>query len=921
MGLYRTLLRHVEPKLERAHGPAVEEMFDSRRGKMRTAGGRRLAWFWIRELVGLLNAGASERTIERRLKRQQRVRDHRGGVPMLETVMKDTQFAVRLMRRSPGFTAVVLITLAVGIGANAVMFSVVNTVLLRPLPYRNADALTLVRPVAGINRTPGFAAAPDFYRYRAQHRSFEYLDAFYGRNGNLTGTAEAERVPILIASSGFFANLGVPPAIGRGFTRDDEQWGAHQVAVISDGLWKRRFGQSAAIVGQSMLIDGQPHTIVGVLSPAFAFLNGDTQVVLPMSFAPGDNMNSHSNYFLRMIGRLKSGRSAAQASADLNAISDAIIKEESVNKGTAISVTRLQDALVGPVRTSVLVLLGAVGFVLLICCANLANLLLARGVARQREVAVRLAIGASRRRLVGQFLIESVLLSLIGGVLAIGIAVVSARGVNLISRQVLPRAEDVHIDPNVLLFSFSIATITGVLMGLVPAFQGTRLTLADDLKEGSRGSSDGRGSRRLRATMVVAEVALSLVLLAGAGLMIKSMHQMLTLDAGFTGDRVLTLQLNLPPQKYMGRGPNGRPSPLLMEKAQMFFDEVTARTRALPGVELVGAINGIPLIGEVWGKSVTLLDRPLPADRSGLPPIQYRVVVGDYFRAMGVRILDGRVFTERDAKDAPKVAIINRAMARRDYPDSDPIGKLITVNPPLELLPKKLVEDSIRSGNVPPNYAPPQFEIVGVADDARYGGITTPAVPVVYVPYAQGAEGETSLYLVARTAGDPLSLVGPIRQIVAELDRDQPGAAVATMDARLATSIARPRLQTTVFSVFALMAILLAAVGIYGVMSYSVSQRAKEIGIRLALGSSRHDVVMLVFRHGFVLAAGGIVLGVAVALSLARVMRTMVFQVSTTDPVVFGAIALLLLATAAFATWIPARRAARMDPIATLRAN
>jgi len=921
MGLYRSVLRQIVPKLDREHGAAVEEMFDARRGEMRAAGARRLVWFWIRELVGLLHAGVSERAMERRLRQRQKFHDRRSGVPMLETLMKDTQFAARLMRRSPGFTAVVLLTLAVGIGANTIMFSVVNTVLLRPLPYRNAAALTLVRPVAGINRAPGFAAAPDFYRYRAQSRSFEYLDAFYGRNGNLTGEGDAERVPILIVSSGFFVSLSVQPVIGRGFTPLDEQWGAHQVAVITDGLWKRRFGQDAAIVGQSMLIDGQPHTIVGVLPPAFAFLDADTQLFVPMSFAPGDNMNSHNNYFLRMLGRLKPGLSVAQASTDLNAISDAIIKDESVNKGTAITVTPLQDALVGAVRTPVLVLLGAVGFVLLICCANLANLLLARGVSRQREVAVRIAIGASQRQLVGQFLIESVLLSLIGGVLALEIAVASARGINLISRQVLPRAEDVQIDPMVLLFTFGIATITGVLMGLVPALQGTRLTLADDLKEGSHGSSDGRGSRRLRAAMVVAEVALSLVLLAGAGLMIKSMHQMLTLDAGFTGDRVLTLQLNLPPRKYLGLGSNGRPSPLLIEKAQLFFDEVTARTRAVPGAEFVGAISGIPLIGEVWGKNVTLLDRPLPADVSGLAPIQYRVVVGDYFRAMGVRILNGRAFTDRDARDAPKVAIINRAMAKRDYPNGDPIGKLITVNPPLELLPKKMVEDSIRSGNLPPDYAPPKFEIVGVADDARYGGITTPAVPVVYVPYAQGAEGTTSLYLVARATADPLSLVGPIRQIVAELDRDQPVAGVATMDSRLATSVARPRLQTTVFTVFALVAILLAAVGIYGVMSYSVSQRAKEIGIRLALGSSRRDVLMLVFRNGFALVATGIVLGLAAALSLARVMRTMVFQVSTTDPVVFGAIAMLLLATAAFAMWIPATRAARLDPIATLRAD
>ena len=395
---------------------------------------------------------------------------------------------------------------------------------------------------------------------------------------------------------------------------------------------------------------------------------------------------------------------------------------------------------------------------------------------------------------------------------------------------------------------------------------------------------------------------------------------MLTLDAGFNGDRVLTAQISLPPLKYIGRGPNGRPSPERMERAEAFYDELTVRTRALPGAEYVGAINGIPLIGDVWGKTVTPLDRPLPADLSGLSPIQYRIVVGDYFRAMGVRILNGRAFTERDSRDAPKVAIVNRAMVKRDYPNSDPIGKLITVDPPTQLLPKKMVEDAIRAG-APADYSPPKYQIVGVAEDARYGGITAPPVPVVYVPYTQGAQGATNLYLVVRTAGDPLALVGPIRQIVSELDRDQPIANVATMNARMDTAVARPRLQTAVFSVFALVAILLAVVGIYGVMCYSVSQRAKEIGIRLALGSTRRDVVGLVFRKGFALVAAGIALGLATALALARVMRTMVFQVSTTDPMVLGAIVLLLLVTAACATWIPARRAARLDPLVTLRAE
>jgi putative ABC transport system permease protein len=922
MRFYRALLRRLAPRLEREYGAGVEEMFEARRNDAHRRGRLGLAGFWARELVGLLKAAASERADEQRRHHNSRFQAERSRVPMLETILKDTQFAGRLMLRSPGFSAVVLLTLTVGIGANTVMFSVVNTVLLRPLPYADPERLVLVRPIEGVNRTPGFAAAPDFYRYRSQNHSFDYLDAFYGRPLNVTGGSEAERLPAIIVSSGFFTNLGIQPALGRGFTKDDEQWGSHRVAVISDGLWRRRFGQSVSTIGQTMLLNGEPHTVVGILPPAFSFLNADTQLLVPMSFAPNDNMNSHNNYFLRMIGRLKQDTSMSVAVSDLNAISDAIIKEQSVNQGTAISVTPLQDSLVGNVRTPVLVLLGAVGFVLLICCANLANLLMARAVSRQQEVAVRIAIGASRRRLLGQFLIESLLLSLVGGLLALGVAYASTDAINLISRQVLPRTEDVRVDPMVLLFTLGIATVTGVLMGLVPALQGTRTALAEDLKEGSRGSSDGRGSRRLRSTMVVAEVALSLVLLAGAGLMLKSMHQMLTLDAGFVSDRVLTMQLNLPPQKYVDRDLERQFSPLAMAKAAMFFDELTTRTRELPGAESVGAINGIPMIGEVWGKNATLLDRPLPADLSGLSPIQYRVVVGDYFRAMGIRIVNGRAFTDRDNRtEASKVVIINRMMASRDYPNTDPIGKRITVNPPPELLPKKVLENAIRNRNLPPNYSPDVFEIVGVADDARYGGMTTPAAPVVYVPYAQGAEGGTSMYLVVRAAADPMSLVAPIRQIVAELDRDQPVAGIETMDSRVATSVARPRLQTTVFAVFAIVAVLLAAVGIYGVMSYSVSQRAKEIGIRLALGSSRRDVLSLVFRNGFMLIATGVGIGLSAALALARVMRTLVFQVSTTDPLVFASIALLLFVIAGVAAWVPARRAARLDPIATLRAE
>jgi putative ABC transport system permease protein len=834
---------------------------------------------------------------------------------------KDMQFAFRLMRRAPAFTTIVLLTIAVGTGANAVMFSVVNTVLLRPLPYGKPERLTLVRPVSGPDRSPGMAAAPDFYRYRADNRSFEGLDAFYGRSVNLTGGAEPERVPALIVSSGFFKTLDVQPAHGRGFIADDEQWGSHRVVVISHGLWQRRLGGRTDVVGQSLVINGEPHTVVGILPRTFSFLNAETQLLLPMAFAPDDNMNSHSNYFLRMIGRQKPDVTPQQTTSDLNVISDDIIATDNVNHGTSLSVVPLQDALVGNVRRPVLILLGAVGFVLLISCANLANLLLSRAASRQKEIAVRLAIGASRPRLVAQLLVESLMLALIGSALGVGLAYIAIDAVNLISPQVLPRVEDIRIDSSVLTFTLAIAAVTAVTMGLAPAVQGSRAELAGGLKDGSRTVSDGGGHRRLRGAMVVAQVALSLVLLAGAGLMIKSIYQVLNVNAGFVSDRVLTLQVNLPPQKYIDRDLARQFDGRAFGRVVAFFDQLIERTRPLPGALSVGAINGLPLMGDVWGKQVTLYDRPLPADMSGLQSIQYRVVAGDYFRAMGIRILSGRAFNERDTLDAPQVAIINLAMARRDWPNQDPIGKIISVNPPVELLPRQMVEEAQRRGTLPVNYQPARFTVVGVAEDTHYSSLTTAAVPLVYAPLAQGAEGTTNMYLVVRAQGDPVALAAPIREQVAQLDPDQPVSSIQTMDSRIAASVARPRLQAIVLGGFALVAILLAAVGVYGVMSYAVSQRAKEIGIRLALGAARREVLTLVFRSGFVMVATGTIIGIGTALTLSRVLQTLLFEVSTTDPAVFSAITLLVLVTACLAAWIPAWRAARLDPLATLRAE
>ena len=845
-------------------------------------------------------------------------RDRR-SVPWLETALKDIRFALRLMARSPGFTALILVTLAIGIGANTVMFSVVNTLLIRPLPYRDSSRLLFVETVDASRRQAGRTAPPDFYEYRAKNRTLEHLDAFYTQSSNLTGGSEPERVPALIVSTGFFTTLGTPPALGRGFVGADEQWGAHRTAILSDGLWRRRFGADPSVVGQRITVNGEPFVVAGVLPPKFMFLGLDLQLFLPMAFAPGDNLNSHSNNFLRMIGRLKAGVTREQASADLNRLSEAIIATWHVNAGTAIEVSPLRDALVRDVRQPVLVLLGAVGFVLLISCANLANLLLARGAVRRREVAVRLAMGATRGRLLRQLLTESMLLSIAGGVAGLGLAFVSADALNSLSQRVLPRSEDIHIDPTVMAFTLAVALVTGVLFGLAPALQGVATGITEDLKDGARTASDGRSRHRLRASLIVAEVALSLVLLAGAGLMVKSVYRLLHVDAGFETEGVVTMLINLPKEKYVDLELDRRQSPLAYDRATRFFDDVIRRTRAVPGVRAAGAVNGLPLLGEIWGKNITFYDRPLPPDFASLPPIQYRVVAGDYFRALGIHIRSGRPFTDRDTRDAPKVAIVNRELVRRYWDDRDPLGKVISVNPPLEVIPKSVIDEAIRNGNLQPDYKPDKFTVVGVADDVRYGGLSQSPVPLVYTPYAQGSEGTTAMFLTVHADGDPMSVVGAIREQIRQVDRDQPIASIQTMEARVAASVSQPRVQMNVLGVFASLAILLAAIGIYGVMSYAVTQRTHEIGIRMALGAGRREVVRLILRQGSTMVLAGLVTGLVGAMLVTRVLCTLLFGVGTTDPAVFAAIVVLLSATAGLAAYLPARRATRVDPLVALR--
>ena len=834
-------------------------------------------------------------------------------------MLKDLRFAWRLLRRSPGFSAVVLLTLAVGIGANTVMFSVVNTVLLRPLPYGEADRLVSVQPVDPARR-PAFTAPPDYYAYRERTQTLDRIEAFYGAPYNLTGGGDPERVPTLIVSSGFFDTLGVTFAAGRGFRLHEEQQGSHRVAVLSHALWQRRFSADPAIVGTPITLNGEPFIVVGVLPAGFYYLGVNPQIFVPMSFRPGDALNSHSNHFLRLFGRTRAGVTHTQAAAELSAVAGAIDVEQSLNPGTTVEVMSLRDALVGgDVRRALLVLLGAVGLVLLIACANLANLLLARAAVRQREIAVRLAIGASRARLVGQFLVEGLLLSLGGGALGLVLAYATADMLNAISPLVLPRAADIKVDPAVLAFTFIVAVTTGVLLGLAPAIHSVGADLGTGLKEGMRTTPDAGGRYRLRHTLIVVEVALSLVLLVGAGLLLKSMYRILHVPAGFEPDGVLTLQINLPARKYIDARQELQLSNDAYDRVAAFFSATVERVRALPGVTAVGAVNVLPLGGDVWSKNLTLYDRPLPRDVSGLPSFQYRVVAGDYFRALGIPILSGRPFTDADGPRAPKVAIVSQELVRRHYPGQSPIGKVVSVNPPLEVLPRAIIEEARRAGALPDGYEPDKFTIVGVAADVRYGGLEKAALPVVYVPYAQGSEGTTNMFLAVRTPGDPLALVPGVRAQVMSIDREQPIAAVQTMSDRVAASVAQRRLQTNVLSVFGAIAALLAAIGIYGVTSFTVTQRTREIGIRLALGAAKRDVTSLMLRQSGSMVALGLGAGLVIALPLTRLLRTLLFDVSATDAGVFAGIVAMLAITAGVATYLPARRAARLDPLLALR--
>lgn len=827
-------------------------------------------------------------------------------LPLVETFLQDLRYSVRMLRKNFGFAAVAIFTLALGIGANTAIFSVVHGVLLRPLPYHDPSQLMFVYCTAPSKGVPGNfgASPPDFRILRQQNHTFASLSAVYGTVVNLTGLKEPERFAGRIVSAEYFSTLGVQPFIGRNFLPGEEKWGSHRVVIVSHGFWRSHLNAEPNISGKVFNLDGEPYTVVGVMPADFHERDPNVALWAPMSFKSKDPYDSHSNYFLNMMGRLKPGVTQQQAYSDLNAIMLSIAQQSPENKGIGADLQPLHESWVGATRPALLILLAAVALVLLIACVNLANLLLARSAGRQKEIAIRSALGASRVRLVRQFMTESMLLSLLGGALGLLLAYFSL-GLLPLAKSVLPLMTQIHLNGWVLLFTLAISLLTGLLFGLIPALQNSRSRrLNDSLKEGGRSSDESGGRNRLRSGLVISEVALAVVLLIGSGLAIRSFQRILRVDAGFSSSGVLTFSVNLPVSYDPDPLSNGAP-PRVVE----FYQQLLDRIEQISGVKAAGAISTLPLQGENWGKYFVPLDRPLPTSIDAVPLVQYRPVAGHYFHAMGIHLLKGRLLDERDQANTTFSVVINQTLAHKFWPEVDPIGKQVLLTPPESLIP---------ANEIPPGYHIPQLTVVGVVADAHYGSLEADPVPVAYASFRQ-QDFSMSPSFVVWTEGDPNALAPSIRSELGQLDKTLAMADVATMDSLISASVAQPRLEAVLLGLFGGLAMVLAMVGIYGVMSYSVSQRTSEIGIRMALGASPWSILALVCKQGLVLTAAGLIAGLGLALAATRLMANILFGVSPTDPVTFAAIAVLLALVALLACYMPAKRATKVDPLVALR--
>ena len=809
-----------------------------------------------------------------------------GRSNLLADLFQDVRYAARMQRKNPAFTIVAVIALALGIGANTAIFSVVNTVLLRPLPYKDPERLVMVWEDASRHGYPrDTPTAANFIDWRNQNTVFEGMAAILQQSFNLTGAGEPERLRGRRVSASLFPMLGVEPQIGRVFTNSEDQVGSNHVVVLSYALWQRRFGGDNGIVGKTLDLNGQPYTVVGVMPPRFNFPTIYDDVWTPIAFT-AEEAADRTTHYLQVVARTKPGLTLAQAQTEMTTIAARLEQQyPQSNTDVGAAVTSLHEYTVGDIKPALLILLGAVGLVLLIACANVANLLLARAAVRQKEIAVRVALGARRGRLIRQFLTESVLLATVGGVIGLGIAY----GGLILLRAFIPatisQAEQVSIDLKVLGFTVLVSTITGLVFGLAPALQAARFNQTETLKEGGRDSATGSSGKRIRGLLVMTEVAVSLVLLIGAGLLINSFLRLRNVDPGFRTDHLLTMRVVLPGPKYD------------FQRRTAFYSDLVQRVEALPGVKSAAVTSDLPLYRQGNEIVVGIEGRPAPPPGQELI-IGTRIITPKYFDTMMIPVLSGRQLSDQDTRTSQQVALISETMAHRVWPNEDPIGKRLT------------------TGNIerPEDWV----QVVGVVKDVHQYELTAEPKPQMYLSYRQ-IEFFAPEDLVVKTDVDPASMAATVRNAVWEIDKDQPVSHVKTMEEVLLDSIAQQRFSMLLLAIFAAVALTLAAVGIYGVMSYSVAQRTHEIGIRMALGAQTGAVLKLAVGYGLKLVLAGVAIGLIAAFALTRVMSTLLYGVTATDPTTFTLISLLLVGVAALASYIPARRATKVDPIIALR--
>ena len=806
----------------------------------------------------------------------------------METLLQDLRYALRVLIKSPSFTAIAVLTLALGIGANTAIFSVVNAILLRPLAFHDSSRIMLIAEKSKYSDPS--VSYQNFVDWRDQSHSFESVQGMRASTITLTGAGEPERLNARWVTSGLFPLLGVKARLGRTFRDDEDGAGGAPAVVISYGLWQRRFGGAADVLNKSIDLDSRPYTVVGVLPPTFEFLRAD-DVYLP--FTPWaktlpDDRNWHPG--ILAIGRLKPGVSREQANTEMVAIAKRLEEQYPIyNTGTGADVIPLQEQVVKNVRPALLLLVGAVSFVLLIACANVANLLLARAAYRGREVAIRASMGAGRTRLIRQLLTESILLSLAGGILGLLLAWASLGPLLNISAGSLPLAFTIGLNRSVLLFTILVSVITGLVFGIAPALRATRLDLRETLNEGSRGSTSGPGHQRLRGILIASEFALAMLLLVGAGLLLRSFSRLQDVSTGFQPDHLLVADLPLSQTAY------AKP-----EQRYGFFDRLVGRAQTLPGVRSVGAASALPVSGTGGLLHFNIYGRP-PKTPNDYIAAGYRAVTANYFETLSVPLLQGRFLTPADKEQTPAVVVINATMAKTYFPGENPLGKRMQVG-------------------ATPESDVPWMEVVGVVGDVTQGLGLEPKSEM-YLPYRQADQvlPVFQLSVVLRTAGDPHQQAAALRSALAEIDPNQPLVKVRTMEDNMAATVAQPRFRTWLIGIFAGLALMLAAVGIYGVMSYSVTQRTSEIGIRITLGAQPVDVFRIVLGEGLRFALIGVAVGVAGGLVLTRLLSTFLYGVSATDPLTFSGVAILLIAVSVAACFFPARRATRVDPIVALR--